>query len=342
MIPMLPSEKLSEMLRRMFLIRRFEESCIVAWHEGNVPGHYHVYIGQEATGVGVAAALEPDDYLFSTHRNHGHLLARGADPGKAMAEIMGKATGYAKGKAGTLHGTAPEIKIPTSSAIVGGNIPISVGAAFALQHRKQPNVSVMMFGDGSMEEGAFYEALNLASLWKLPVLFVCENNSWGMSRAPGQASYHSPNLAARELLDVAKALNVAAVAVDGADFGAVYQVTQDARERALSADGATFIEARTPQWPGGSWPELVTGITDITRAWTGRVPRQYTRLRSWFLQDDPLLRLARELTITGVFSRREIRALDAEVQQQMGEAMRFAMESPWPLEEEALTDVWPP
>ena len=173
MIPSLSRDRLWETFRRMLLIRRFEETCILTQREDNIPGHYHVYIGQEATGLGVAAALDPDDYLFSTHRNHGHLLARGADPAKAMAEIMGKATGYDRGKAGTLHGSAPEVKIPTSSGIVAGNIPIAVGAAYALQYQKQPNVSVAMVGDGAMEEGAFYEAINLASLRSYPVIFVC-------------------------------------------------------------------------------------------------------------------------------------------------------------------------
>ena len=341
MIPPLSRDKLWEAFRRMLLIRRFEEACITTWHEGNIPGHYHVYIGQEATGAGVDAALEPGDYLFSTHRNHGHILARGADPGKAMAEIMGKATGYAKGKAGTLHGTAPEVNVLTSSAIVGGNIPISVGTAYALQRQNKPNVSVMMFGDGSMEEGAFYEAINLASLWKFPVLFVCENNGWGISSVPGQPTYHSSNLAAHQLTDIAGALQVPTVAVDGLDLGAVYQATKEARDQALAGGGPTFLEMRTPQWPGGQWPELVTGITDIRRAWSGRVPRQYARLRNWFVRDDPVLRLARELTRAGVFTRRRIDALDAEVHEQMDKALTFALESPFPALEEALTDVWP-
>src|SRR5262245_34774634 len=177
MIPAVSRDGCIEALRKMLLIRRFEEACIQAAHKGQVPGHYHVYIGQEATGVGVMATLDAGDFVYSTHRNHGHLLARGADPRKALAEILGKAGGYAGGKAGTRHGCAPDLNFPLSSAIVGGILPIAVGTAYALKHRKKPNVCVVMFGEGAMEEGAAYEALNLASLRKLPVLFVCENNT---------------------------------------------------------------------------------------------------------------------------------------------------------------------
>ena len=153
--------------------------------------------------------------------------------------------------------------------------------------------------------------------------------------------YHSANLAAHQLTDIAGALGVPTVAVDGVDLGAVYQATKEARDQAIAGGGPTFVEMRTTQWPGGQWPELVTGITDIRRAWSGRVPRQYTRLRDWFVRDDPVLRLARELAGAGVFTRRQIHTLDAEVREEMDKALTFALESPFPALEEALTDVWP-
>src|SRR5262245_48184555 len=215
MIPAVSRDGCIEALRKMLLIRRFEEACIQAAQQAKVPGHFHVYIGQEATGVGVMSTLEAGDFVYSTHRNHGHLLARGADPKKALAEILGKATGYAGGKAGTLHGCAPELNFPLSTAIVGGVLPIATGTAYALKQRRQPNVCVTMFGEGAMEEGAAYEALNLASLWKLPVLFVCENNTAEVARTPGGAGYHAPNMSVVELTDLAKTMAFATARVDG-------------------------------------------------------------------------------------------------------------------------------
>lgn len=341
MIPILSRDDLKLALRRMLLIRRFEEACIIEWHKGNVPGHYHVSVGQEATAAGVSAAMDTDDILFSTHRNHGHVISRGADPGKSFAEILGKATGYGRGKAGTLHGAAPELNVPLSSAIVAGVLPIAIGAGYAMQVKGKSNVSVVMFGDGAMEEGAAYEAINLASLWKLPVLFVCENNGWGVTRVPGQARYHAPNLALTELIDLAKSLGMVTTTVDGVDLGDVHRAAKQAREQAVAGEGATFIEIRTKIWPGGQWPELVTGITDITRAWTGEAPAEFAHMADWFKHDDPVLQAARELNATEIFSRDEIEALDAEVQSQMDQAVQFALESPMPELETAFEDVWP-
>jgi TPP-dependent pyruvate/acetoin dehydrogenase alpha subunit len=341
MIPALARDELRTVFRRMLLIRRFEEACIIEWHKGNVPGHYHVSVGQEATAAGVSAALDADDLMYSTHRNHGHVLSRGADPGKALAEILGKATGYGKGKAGTLHGSAAELGVPLSTAIVGGVLPISVGSGYAMQMRKKPNVSVAMFGDGAMEEGAAYEALNLASLWKFPVLFMCENNGWGVSREPGQSRYHAPNLVMNELVDLAEILRIDVITVDGVDLGDVYKATTEARERAIAGGGPTFIEVRTKVWPGGQWPELVTGITDIGRAWIGQAPAEFAHMAGWFRHDDPVLQTARELAEVGIFSRQEIEMLDAEVRTQMDDAVRFALDSPFPPVEDALMDVWP-
>ena len=341
MIPAIPREGCLECLRKMLLIRRFEEACIQAAHQGQVPGHYHVYIGQEAAGVGVMSTLEDGDFVYSTHRNHGHLLARGADPKKALAEILGKATGYAAGKAGTLHGCAPELNFPLSSAIVGGILPIAAGTAYALKHRQQPNVCVVMFGEGAMEEGAAYEALNLASLWKLPVLFVCENNTADVARTPGGAGYHAPNMSIVELTDLAKTMALATATVDGIDFGAVFGAAKEARERAVSGGGSTFIELRTVTWPGGQWPTLVTGVTDIRHAWNGEVPEQYAHLEAWFRRNDPVLAVARELLMLGIVERQQLGELDAAVRYEIDQAVRFANESLFPPAETAFTHVWP-
>ena len=341
MIPVLPREGCLEAFRKMLLIRRFEEACIEAAQENQVPGHFHVYIGQEATGVGVMSTLDKGDFVHSTHRNHGHLLARGADAKKALAEILGKATGYAGGKAGTLHGCAPDLNFPLSSGIVAGILPISVGTAYALKHRRLPNVSVVMFGEGAMEEGAAYEALNLAALWKLPVLFVCENNTAEVERTPGQAGYHAPNLSIVELTDLAKTMGLATAIVDGLDLGAVWNAAKEARARAVSGGGATFIEVRTETWPGGQWPTLVTGITDIRHAWNGEIPKKYAHLSAWFQRNDPVLSVARELLVLGVAKQQELERIDAAVRKEIGQAVKFANESPFPKLESALTHVWP-
>jgi acetoin:2,6-dichlorophenolindophenol oxidoreductase subunit alpha len=341
MIPVLSRDCCLEAFRKMLLIRRFEEACIGAAHKNQVPGHFHVYIGQEATGVGVMSVLDKGDFVHSTHRNHGHLLARGADPKKAFAEILGKATGYAGGKAGTLHGCAPELNFPLSSGIVAGILPISTGTAYALKHRRQPNVSAVFFGEGAMEEGAAYEALNLAALWNLPVLFICENNTAEVERTPGQAGYHAPNLSIVELTDLAKSMNLATTIVDGSDLGAVWNAAKAARARAVSGDGATFMEVRTETWPGGQWPTLVTGRTDIKHAWTREIPDKYAHLSAWFERNDPVLRVAREMLAVGMASEQDLGKIDAAVQNEIDQAVKFANESPFPPSQSALTHVWP-
>ena len=342
MMPVMDKERLLGTYRCMLLMRRFEEACIKLWHEGRLPGHYHVYIGQEATGAAVGAARETGDYLFTTHRNHGHLLACGADPGKVMAEILAKATGYNRGRGGTLHVCAVELGIPHTSALVGGNIPIAMGAAIALKRRGQRRVSVTMFGDGALEEGAYYEAANMASLWKLPLVFICENNAW--ETAPATAvEYPSSTNAASPLTDLAACFKIPAVAVDGADLGLTFRVVTDAIERARAGMGPTFIEARTRRWAGTRplWPQLFTGETDLTMAWSEEVPPERAEHRDWYRRDDPVLRVTRELLAVGLLTAQDVQRLDREVQQQMAQAVKFALESPYPQPEEALEGVWP-
>ena len=341
MIPVLPRKECLGAFRKMLLIRRFEEACIMAAGKGQVPGHFHVYIGQEATGVGVCATLGQGDFVHSTHRNHGHLIARGADPGKALAEILGKSGGYAGGKAGTLHGCAPELNFPLSSGIVAGILPIAVGTAFAHKHRKLANVTVVFFGEGAMEEGAAYEALNLAALWKLPLLLVCENNTAEIDRRPGGSQYHAPNMSIVELTDLPKSMGIASQIIDGLDLGAVHSAAKQARERAVRGDGATFLEVRTHTWPGGQWPTLVTGVTDIRHAWNGEVPREYANNRNWFTRNDPVLSIARELLLTGVATQSDLQSLDAKVSREMKAAAAFADKSPFPRLEDAYSHVWP-
>ncbi|MBI2359820.1 MAG: hypothetical protein HYV04_13150 [Deltaproteobacteria bacterium] len=339
MLPKLPREKLLDLYKTMLVMRRFEEALIRVTKSGISVGHFHVYIGQECTGAPALSLLGSRDTVFTTHRNHGHLLARGADPGKLMAEIFGKATGYNKGKGGTLHTTAGELGFLTTSAIVGGVIPLATGAAFAAKERKTRGASMCLFGDGALEEGVVHESFNLAALWSLPVVYLCENNSFG---APGQKAgeYSSSTIAARSLLSLATPYGIPAVSVDGTDAGAVHQAVQKALARARKGQGPVFIEAKTFRWPGSRpvWPELLTGETDLKRAWDLKaIPKQYA---DWHRKKDGVLRFTRELLKSRRATPEEILEMDREAQARNEQAVRFALDSPEPKPEAALEDVF--
>src|SRR3984893_114091 len=205
----LPDELAWRLIETMLVIRRFEESLLRLSAEKHFTGHYHLYIGQEATGAAVMSVLEPRDRLNTTHRNHGHVLARGADPGRAMAEILGRATGLNGGRGGTLHLTAPDLGFLSTSGIVGGCISLGVGGGYACKQKKDGSVCASFFGDGALEEGVSFEALNIAALWKLPVLFVCENNSAG-SWAPGEG-YPTLGQSSSDLSPVSRCLGIASI-----------------------------------------------------------------------------------------------------------------------------------
>ena len=218
MLPNLPRENLLDLCRRMFVIRHFEENLVPLHDKGIFGGHYHLYVGQEGTGVPAISCLRADDYLFTTHRNHGHLLARGAEPKKLFAEILGRADGLNKGKGGSFHSVAPSLGFLHSSGVVAGIIPLSTGTAYAAKAQKNGRITVCLFGDGSLEEGAAPEAFNLASLYKLPVLFLCENNGkYGAGRAVAAAQ--SSSMAAYPLTDLPKAYKIPAQQIDGMDAG---------------------------------------------------------------------------------------------------------------------------
>jgi acetoin:2,6-dichlorophenolindophenol oxidoreductase subunit alpha len=331
MLPQVPREQQLGILRTMLMMRRAEEHVIRfnEDYEGLIRGHFHVYIGQEATGAGVCAALAPDDYVFSTHRNHGHVIAKGGDPKKVLAEIIGRETGYCLGRGGTFHVAAPDLKMPHTSAIVGGCLALAAGTALASQVQESKAVSVVFFGDGAMEEGVFYETLNIARLWQLPLLFMMENN---YRRAGRSGSSHS----AKELANVARALDVETTVIDGDDVGLVHKTTTELARRTRSGEGPFFIEAQTHPWPGneGAHPKLVAGATDINWAWDAGGAAESAR--SWYAQGDPVLIYARELVKSGGFDRDKIVALDAEVRQEADAAARFAVESPLPDPKAAL------
>lgn len=338
MLPDLPREDLLGQLRTMLVIRRFEEALILLQRSYDV-GHFHVYIGQETTGVPALALLEPGDVAFSTHRNHGHLLARGADPGRMMAEILGRETGYNQGKGGTLHIASAEHGFPATSASTGGNLPLATGAAFAFRELGSGRVSVALFGDGAVEEGAWHESANIAALRRLPVIFLCENNSL---EALGQKAneYPSSTLATPDLTDAAKVFGIPAVAVDGTDPGAVHVAMTEAIRRARAGEGPTFIESRTVRWPGSRplWPQLATGETELAMAWDrARIPDAH---RAWYEVNDGVLRYVRDLLAAGHASAEGVSALDREVRERTDTAVRFGLDSPFPSPETAMRDVF--
>lgn len=327
----LSTETALVLLRRMLLIRRAEEQVIhfATDRDDLLIGHYHVYIGQEAVGAGVCQALAPEDYVFTTHRNHGHVIARGGELGPVLAEIIGKETGYNKGRGGTFHVAAPHLNILHSSAIVGGCVPLAAGAALSAQQRKSSQISVAFFGEGAMDEGASYEALAIAALWQLPILFVCETN--------GMAGGRRGPKAGPELLDRAAALGVQGEIVDGIRAGAVYEATCKAAERVRWGNGPIFLQMRTGDtWPGhhpGGGASLHGGDFDL--AWSYDPASAPEQLRGWVQDSDPVSVLLRE----GPVGRDEALATDKAVRAEAAAAGKFALDSPFPAPERAHQHV---
>lgn len=328
-----------DIFERMLAIRRFEETVYALHAEGKFGGHYHLYIGQEATGAAVVAALDDGDTVFSTHRNHGHLIARGADAGAALAEILGRAGGLAGGRCGTFHLADPARGMPHTSALVGGCVPLAAGSAFGAKLRGAGGIAVGLFGDGAFEEGVVFETLNLARLWRLPVLFVCENNTPGAltkAQGGGNTSY----LPDGRVSSVPEALSIPTYVVDGGDAEAVDALAREAAARVRRDGGPVFIEALTERWPGsqGQWPDLVTGETELAMAWDdGLIGGEHAR---WYAEVDPVLRSARALIAAGAAEPEDLSAIDARIRRHMAEARDLALASPLPDPESALDHVF--
>lgn len=334
MLPNLPSDQIIEQLRIAVLIRRFEEELINLASRQDI-GHFHVYIGQEMTGVPALHLLEKGDLSFTTHRNHGHLLARGVPARRMYAEILGKETGLMGGRGGTLHLCSLEHGFPTTSSAVGGVTPLATGAAFGFKQLGQDRVSVCLFGDGALEEGSWHESINIAAMEKLPVIFLCENNSL---EALGQKAgeYPSSTLAATNLVDLVTPFGVPTIQIDGCDAGVVHQAMREALERARSGGGSTFIEARTVRWPGNRpiWPKLLTGETELAIAWDeSLIPQEH---KIWHAEQDAVLHFVREIIAAGLMEPEAILAMDDEIKAEMKAGVEFALESNYPAAEAAL------
>lgn len=309
----------TEMLRTMLLIRAFEEAVLNLNRAGLVAGTAHMYIGMEAIATGVCAAMAEQDFLTSTHRGHGHALARGLDPGRMLAEILGRAGGYCGGKGGSMHITDVSKGMLGADGIVGGGLPISVGAALAARLRKQPSVVFCFFGEGASNQGSFHEALNFAGVHKLPVVFVCENNLWALS-APFAKTTAGGSVSRR-----AAAYGFPGRDVDGNDVEAVLAAASEARHRAQAGEGPTLLECLSYRHYGHS-------------VFTRDEIRPSEEIERWRGQDP--LRLHRERLLSRGVAVADLDRLDSEVRARIDTAVEFAKSSPIPAPQSAFEGVY--
>lgn len=315
-------EKQREMLRQMQTIRRFEERASDDFHGGGIYGVVHSYIGEEAVAVGVCSALNRSDQIISTHRGHGHCIAKGADLDRMMAELYGRETGYCKGKGGSMHIADFGIGMLGANGIVAGGIPIVTGAGLAAQLDGDGRVAVSFFGDGASNAGPFHESLNIAAAWKLPMLYVCENNLWS-AQTNSLNTLALPDVAAR-----AAGYGMPGVIVDGNDVIAVYEAAVDAVARARAGDGPTLIECKTYRW---------RAHTERKEQADRRPPEE---IEHW-KKDDPIKRFREYIgTHQGQLSDEEWEAMDREVLEEIEKSVSFAKASPFPTPDAALDDVF--
>jgi pyruvate dehydrogenase E1 component alpha subunit len=320
MLAGLTRTQLLEMHYKMTLLRRFEEKSAEEYTRGKIGGFMHLYIGQEAVGVGSITVLRPDDKILSSYREHGHAIAKGMDPRVVMAELFGKATGCSKGKGGSMHMWSNELGLYGGNAIVAAQMPIAAGVALAMQYQGLDSIVVCYFGDGAVDEGAFHEALNLASIWKLPVVYICENNQYSMGMAVEKA------WAVDSLIPRAAAYNIPGQQVDGMDIVAVYDAMTSAVEHARSGQGPVLLEVKTYRFRAHS-------MTDPAYYRT-REEEQH-----WRTTRDPISIFEQKLLELGVATQTEFDANDARATQVAEDAADFAENSPDPAPEELYTDV---
>lgn len=312
-------EKLLDMYRTMFMIRSFELKAAELFAAGRIPGFVHLYVGEEAVATGVCANLKESDYITSTHRGHGHLLAKGGDVNLMMAEVFGKASGYCKGKGGSMHIADVNLGILGANGIVGAGFPIAVGAAFSCKYRKTGDVVVCFFGDAASNRGTFHEGINFASIHKLPVVFVCENNMYGIS------NYQKAGMNINDIADRAEGYGIPGASVDGNDVMAVYEAASAAIENARKGDGPSLIECKT-------WRQRGHFEGD---------PGKYKdpeEQKNWVAKD-PLPRLEKRLEELKYASGNELEAMQKEIVQKVEAAVRFAESGADPEPSELLTDV---
>ena len=309
------------MLREMLLIRRFEEKAAEAYALGKIGGFCHLYIGQEAVAVGVSAALEPTDYVIASYREHGQALVRGMSSRAVMAELYGKATGCSGGKGGSMHLFDAEKRFMGGHGIVGGHLPLATGLAFAIKYRGGDEVCACFFGEAAVNIGAFHEALNMASVWKLPVIFLCENNRYGMGTAFERVA------AVNDVVEHACSYDMAGEVVNGMDVFDMQQAMQRAVQRARKGGHPTLLEVRTYRYMGHSMSDPLHGVYRTK----DEVEEQKKK--------DPILQLAQRMRQEGVIDQAGLDALEADVRAEVEDAAKFADESPDPAPEELMTHV---
>ncbi|HSB04123.1 MAG TPA: thiamine pyrophosphate-dependent enzyme [Thermodesulfobacteriota bacterium] len=319
----LDPRKMIEMYRTMLRIRRFEEKVVDLYARQMVMGVVHLYIGEEAVATGVCANLRRDDYITSTHRGHGHCIAKGGELRFMMAELFGRTTGYCKGKGGSMHIANFEIGILGANGIVGAGMPIAGGAGLSIKMRRTDQVVACFFGDGACNQGAFHESLNLAALWKLPVIYVCENNQYAISVAQHRAG---------SIVDYylrKSSYGIEGCKVDGNDVLAVSGAAREAVDRARRGEGPTLMECKTYRWRGH-----YEGEADRTYTYRSR-----DETEEW-ITDCPIERFRKRLFEEGILKEADFTALEEEIRKELEEAIQFAKDSPEPEPEDALKGLY--
>lgn len=316
-------EILLDMYTRMLTIRRFEERMLEQMMAGALPGGVHTYIGEEAVGVGVCANLRTEDRITSTHRGHGHIIAKGGDVKKMMAELFGKRTGYCKGKGGSMHIADFSLGILGANGIVGGGLPTAAGSALASQLRGDDQVTVCFFGDGAANQGTFHEAVNLSAVWKLPVIYICENNLYAVTTPAAKS------ISIEDVADRGASYGIPGMAIDGQDIMAVYEATAEAVKRAREGDGPSLIECKTYRFMGHmGGKEVFEGSY-----------RTEEEVEEW-KKRDPITMFEADLLKMGVLTKEDADGIDKQINAEMDEAVAFAEQSPLPEPEEALEDLY--
>lgn len=316
----IPRDTLVLMYARMLKIRHFENRVKDLFAAGEMPGFVHLYLGEEAVAVGACAALNDEDYITSTHRGHGHIIAKGGDVKRMMAELYGKATGYNKGKGGSMHIADPSLGILGANGIVGAGLPIATGAALSAKLRKSGQVVACFFGDGASNQGTFHEAVNIASAFDLPVVYVCENNLYAVG------TRQSDVRKIEDIADRGAGYGIPGLAIDGNDVVAVYETCKEAVDRARAGMGPTLIECKTYRWRAH-----FEGEPD-----TYRPPEE---VKAWIARE-PIAPYHRSLIEQGVLSEAEAEQIEAGIVAELDQAVEYARQSPLPEAESALADLW--
>jgi len=314
-------ELLEKFYYTMVKIRKFEETVEKYFLDGQIPGFVHLYIGEEAIATGVCASLKNDDYIQSTHRGHGHTIAKGADINRAMAEIFGKKTGFCRGKGGSMHIADFSVGMLGANGVVGGGFNIATGAALAIKKQKRDNVSVVFFGDGASNRGTFHEALNMASVWKLPIIFVCENNEWA-STTPYRTTTSVEDISKR-----AAGYSMESKIVDGNDVFDVYEGFKEALAHVKAGNGPFFLEAKTYRIKGHfvGDPELYRTKEEVQKVYD---------------ENNPITRFENKVLKENLLSETELKEISSKAETEIKEALKFAQDSEFPEPSEMYDDLY--